>query len=83
MHVFTGTAVDVDGMRCIVLNELSDDDPSFCKVFKAEYDIKSLAEKFPQSYHIAVFGCYMLTNAVIDVSDEDGSILVSPDKITN
>ena len=47
MHVFTGTAVDVDGMRCLVLNELSDDDPSFCKVFKAEYDIKSLAEKFP------------------------------------
>ena len=83
MHVFTGTAVDVDGMRCLVLNELSDDDPSFCKVFKAEYDIKTLAQRYPSSYHIAVFGCQMLTDAVIDVSEEDGSILVSPVKLIN
>ena len=69
-------------MHCLVLNELSDDDPSFCKVFKAELDIKSLACKFPSSYHIAIFGCQTLTDAVIDVSEEDGSVLVSPQKLS-
>ena len=69
-------------MHCLVLNELSDDDPSFCKVFKAELDIKSLACKFPSSYHIAIFGCKTLTDAVIDVSEEDGSVLVSPQKLS-
>ena len=80
LHVFTGHAISVDGMHCLVLNELSDDDPTFCKVFKAELDIKALASKHPSSYHIAVFGCQMLSDAVIDVSDEDGSVLASPKK---
>ena len=70
-------------MHCLVLNELSDDDPSFCKVFKAELDIKSLACKFPSSYHIAIFGCQTLSNAVIDVSEEDGSVLASPQTLSN
>ena len=80
LHVFTGHAISVDGMHCLVLNELSDDDPTFCKVFKAELDIKALASKHPSSYHIAVFGCQMLSDVVIDVSDEDGSVLASPRK---
>ena len=55
IHVFVGHAITIDGMHCLVLNELSDDDPTFCKVFKAELDIKTLASKHPSSYHIAVF----------------------------
>ena len=78
LHVFVGHAVSVNGMHCLVLNELSDDDPTFCKVFKAELDIKALASKHPSSYHIAVFGCKMLSDAIIDVSDDDGSVLASP-----
>ena len=70
-------------MHCLVLNELSDDDPTFCKVFKAEHDIKTLASKFKTSYHIAVFGCKMLSDAVIDVCEEDGSVLASPQKLSN
>ena len=80
LHVFVGHTISVDGMHCLVLNELSDDDPTFCKVFKAELDIKTLASKHPSSYHIAVFGCHMLSDAVIDICDEDGTVLASPKK---
>ena len=78
VHVFAGNATEVDGLSCLILNELADDDPSFCKVYNAESDIRTLATKFPSSYHIAVFGCKNFTSVLVDVSEEDGSILVSP-----
>ena len=36
VHVFAGHATEMDGLQCLILNELSDDDPYFCKVYEAE-----------------------------------------------
>ena len=78
VHVFAGHATEVGGLQCLILNELSEDDPYFCKVYQAESDIRTLATKFPASYHVAVFGCKNFTDVVVDIGEDDGSILVSP-----
>ena len=66
VHVLIGYAVEVDGMKCILLNELADDDQRFCKAYKAEEQIRTLATKFPASYHIAIFACKTVTSFLMD-----------------
>ena len=78
IHAFAGHGIEIDGLQCLILNELDEDDSSFCKVYKAELEIRTLAAKFPASYHIAIFGCKNFTNVLIDLSEKDGSTLVSP-----
>ena len=78
MHVFIGYAIEVDGKKCIILNEPADDESRFCKAYKAEAQISTLATKYPASYHIAIFACKTVTNVLIEEFEEDGSIMVSP-----
>ena len=68
MHVFIGYTVEVDGMKSILLNELADGDPRFCKAYKAEAQIRTLATKFPASYHVAIFACKTVTRVLIEES---------------
>ena len=64
--MFIGYAVEVDGMKCLLLNELANGNPRFCKAYKAEAQIRALATKFPDSYHIMIFACKTVTSFLID-----------------
>ena len=78
VHVFSGHATEVEGLKCLILNELADDDDNFCKAYKAEADIRTLATKFPASYHIAIFTCQTFNDLVVEEYEESGNIIVSP-----
>ena len=43
VHVITGHSFEIDGLECMILNELDNDDSNFCVAYCAEKNIRNLA----------------------------------------
>ena len=56
IYHFLGRGILKDGFQCFVLNEYDEVNKTY-KLLPAEQQIRTFAEKHPNSYNIAIFDC--------------------------
>ena len=54
--LFAGHGLLADGGQAIVLNEF-DPKKKFYKLFAAEKNIRTIADAYPNTYHVCIFAC--------------------------